>query len=135
MNQKRAWIRIAEAVAAILLVSGVLLFVYSNSFNGPNKADYVYSLQKEVLDSISLNDSLRQAALVDDEFLLTNFASSRIPSSYNVSVKVCRLDTGSTLGCNLGFQVEKDVYVEEIVLSSNLTRYSPKRVRLFVWEK
>ncbi len=135
--QKRGWIRIAEAVAAILIVSGVLLFVYSRGIEGPNNADYIYSLQMGVLDSIASDESLRQAALAYDETSLNNFALSRIPSSFNLSVKVCDLGTGTTLGCNLGFQVDKNIYVEEVIVASNLTYYdnAPRRVRLFVWEK
>ncbi len=137
MRQKGAWIRIAEAVAAILIVSGVLLFVYSKSFEGPSKADYVYNLQKEILDVISSNESLRQAALTDNEGLLNSFVSTRIPSSFNSSVKVCLLGTGSNIGCNLNFQVDKSLYVEEIIVSTNLDTesFQPRRVRLFVWEK
>jgi hypothetical protein len=29
---------------------------------------------------------------------------------------------------------DKDVFVEEIILSSELETYDPKKVRLFVWE-
>ena len=31
--------------------------------------------------------------------------------------------------------VEKEVYADEILISSNLSDFKPKKLKLFVWEK
>ena len=70
VGNKRGWIRILEATIAVMLVSGVLVVVYSRQVDrGVAPADYFYSLQRQILADISSRSDLRMAVLnvdVDD---------------------------------------------------------------------
>jgi len=142
MKNKRGWLRILEATIAIMLVSGVLLVMYSRSVDKVDISERVYSLQREVLMDIALDSELRQAALVvaDDEMdssVLNVFAGEKIPDAFEFLVLVCPLVQSNS--CNPGVDYvtetrDKDVYVEDIVIAGTHDQYVPKKVRLFVWD-
>ncbi len=64
MRNKRGWIRILEATIAVMIVSGVLVVVYSRQVDrGIAPADYFFSLQRQILADISSRSDLRLAVL------------------------------------------------------------------------
>lgn len=143
MQNKRGWIRILEATIAVLLVSSTLVIVYTRQ---PDRvvdaSEYVYLLQKELLSDISLRDDLRSYVLTSTEDQVDSrlhmFVSSKVPATIGARIKVCDLtDPPSPCKLNstdLAATGESDVFVEETVLSSNITNYDPKKVRIFIWE-
>ena len=136
INQKRGWIRILEATIAILLISGVLLVMYSRSVDKVDISERVYSLQQEVLMDIALDSVLRDYALTDDELALDVFADTKMPNAFNFRVRVCALGTACKLNSTDVIATRnKDIYVESIVIAGTHDTYDPKKVRLFVWEE
>lgn len=152
MYNNRGWIRILEATIAVLIVSSVLLVVYSNqSDSGVSAEDYFYDLQNQILSDISFRSDLRLAVLnVGDEEdndvnyqKLNNFVESEIPEFVGFYLAVCEL-TSETDYCKLSGDavketLEKDVFVESKTISSDLGSggdaiYSPREVRLYMWE-
>jgi hypothetical protein len=137
MKNKRGWLRILEAVISIMIISSVLLIVYSGQSQAPDISDRVYVLQKEVLADITLNSVLRENALESNVGALTRYADIKIPPAFNFSLKICDLEAVGI--CKMTTEEiretrDKNVFVEEIILSSNLGTYDPKKVRLFIWE-
>jgi hypothetical protein len=153
MRNKRAWIRILEATMAVLIVSGVLLVVYARqSDRSVSPADYFYSLQRQVLADISSRSDLRLAVLnvnedveTDDNFVIVNdFVNSRVPEAFGYSLRICDLGSNADF-CKMRSDVyistvDRDVFVEEIVISSEIgggedaVGDDPKKVRFFIWE-
>jgi hypothetical protein len=145
---KKGWIRILEATIAIMLVSGVLLVMYSRSVDKVDISERVYSLQQEVLMDIALDSVLRQNVLdvvLDDDGKpeeedvnlkeLNLFADTKMPDAFNFRVRVCALGVPCKLNStDVRDTRNKDVYVEDIVLAGTHDNYDPKKVRLFVWE-
>ena len=133
-----------EATLAILLVSGVMLVMYSRQTFEEDLTDYMYTLQRGVLADISLREDLRAEALAGNESFLNEFADSNIPNSFNQSISICNLSDspGSVLPCTLDdeisiqlFRESRNVYAEEIIISADFNEgYNPKRVVLFVWK-
>ena len=74
---------------------------------------------------------------------LNDFIGGKIPSGFGYSIRVCELGS-ETDYCNMRAPLfiatmDEDIYVEEIVISSELgdgtnAVYNPKKLRLFVWE-
>ena len=134
MNQKRGWVRILEAVLAIMIISGILIFVYSRNVEQNDQSEYVYNLQRQILSQISSDDLLRAKVLEGDVSFLEDYISESVPSSLNFAIKICEAD--SEIYCNIEY-VEGDVYVEEVFVSTNIDSptFSPKKLRMFVWKK
>lgn len=144
-KNKRGWITVLEATIAVMLVSGVLVVVYvgQDSDETPIE-DYIFSLQKQILLDIASRSDLRNSVLIGNQTALDIFASSKVPTAYKSSVKVCNLSS-TTDHCKLNTSevaetYGKDLFVEGIIVSSELGNgttapiYLPKKVKLFIWE-
>ena len=134
--------RILEATVAVMIVSGVLVVVYSRQVDrGMEPADYFYNLQRQILMDVSSNSLLRLAVLNDDINEIERHIGKRIPVAFGYSAKIC--DLGNVCQLDSGIYketIDKDIFVEEIVISSDLGDgsgnqiYDPKKLILFVWE-
>ena len=140
-----------EATIAVMIVSGVLLVVYSKQIDrGVSPADYFGSLQGQILADVSSRNDLRLNVLSvinetseDSNFVaLNNFVGGKIPSAFGYLLRVCVLGS-ETDYCKMDdatfiATMDKDIYVEEIIISAELGEgiavYNPKKVKLFVWE-
>jgi len=141
MNNKRGWLRIAEAVIAIMILFSVLLVISSNqSSDEVDISEQISELQLSALQEISDNQELRQAALSGNidhptemktyEARLEEHARKFFPPEFEVKIKIC---TPDDYVCSLNTKISSDVFVEERIISSTLTLYNPRKVRLFVW--
>ncbi len=144
INNKRGWITVLEATIAVMLVSGVLIVVYvKQGTDDSSVQDYIFSLQRQILADISARSDLRTLALEENETALNVFVNSKVPLAYRSSLKVCRLGSETDF-CKLNSTEvietrEKDLFAEEIVVSSELGNgtiplYEPMKIRLFIWE-
>jgi len=137
VKNKRGWIRILEATIAILIVSSVLVFIYSKQtpkLNAPE--EYIKNLQKKVIRDIHINQTARNLALNDEKTALEDYANLTIPDTIGFSIKICDLTKPCKLDSKIFKQtLDKNVFVEEKIISANLTKYTPKKVRIFAWEK
>ena len=143
MYNKRAWIRILEATIGVMIVSSVLIVVYSNQeTDRVTSEEYIFNLQKKILTDIYSRDDLRKAVLdgsPDNISYIENYTNDRIPTSFSHSIRVCKLGNQTDF-CNLNETifldtVGKDIYAEEIVISSDFEiGYNPKKVKLFIWD-
>ncbi len=128
----KAWLRIVEAFIAILIVIGVVLVVLTKQSPGANISESVYEKQRQVLNIISKNSSLRGFVLAGNNAQINNTISDMVPTSWNYVIEICELDSI----CNSAQTPnDKEVYTTEIVITSTLTQYSPKNLRFFVWMK
>lgn len=129
---KKAWLRILEAFLAVIIVLSAILIIMVKQTPKTDISGEVYETQRKVLDIISKNDSLRDNILIQDNTKINNLIFDLIPKNWNYSTSICNI----SLICPNPFQVhETDVYTTEIIVTSNLTKYSPKKLRFFVWAK
>ena len=139
IKSKRGWIRILEATIAVLMVSGILIVVYSrhnDKRTGPE--DYIYSLQRQILRDIYSRNDLRNYALTENISILDDYVKGKIPKAFNYSLKVCNF-TSPPGPCKLDAAEfiatrNNNIYVEEIIISADFEIYSPKKVKIFIWE-
>ena len=136
IKNKRGWIRIVEAVAGILLLAGVLLVVYSQHQTASSSNDYVYELQKQFLEKVASDDNLRAKVFeVNGEESLQDTANLIFPNNFNFNVSICEL---GAISCGLDEKpLDKEIFVEDRIVTPPLgfSEFSPKKVRIFVWEK
>ena len=153
-KNKRGWMRILEATIAVMLVSGVLVVVYSKQVDrGVAPADYFFSLQRQILSDVSSNSELRLAILKaddgnfqDENFNDTyNFIRNKVPGAFNFSLRICNLSNEDD-HCKMEGEVYiatvgRDVFVEDIVISTQLGETpgesvytSGRKLKFFIWE-
>ena len=131
---RKAWIRILEVFLAILLMLGAILIIMNRRPVESDISDEVYEKQRQILEIISKNDSLRGKIIIGENTEVNDAISQMLPQSWNFSTNICEINNV----CNnpQGSEVfEKDVYSTEVLVTSTLTDYSPKKLRFFVWVK
>jgi len=137
---KRGFIRIMEVMIAITMLSLAVLYVYANKIPPQITLDeYIYNYQKQILSDISINQTLRTYVINEDEDALKE--GIFIPENLDFMVRICDLGTSAT-PCNMpGDQKAEltnngvlEVYAYETIISTNITNYDPKKVRIFIWE-
>ena len=130
MRNKKGWIRIVEAFIAILIVASVL-FVITSRVPIRDRTEEIHETQRFVLEQIATNNTLRGEILEGNKDNSEIFIENNIPTHWNFTVEICEVDNI----CGMPFYVEEEVYADEILITSNLTKYSPKKLKLFVWSK
>ncbi len=143
MKNKRAWIRIAESVFAILILVGVLLLLVNKNAERTDLSETIYDLQISVLGDIAKNYAMRVEVLNGNDEIdgkLYTFVDDRLPNNLDFEIRVCNLDGGACQMQSEVFNINTDIFVEErmisaILVSGGSDELNPKKIRLFVWEK
>jgi len=133
MNNKKAWLRIIEAFMAVLIIASVLIIIMLRNPSQLDLADDIYVKQRFILRQVSFNDSLRGEILQGQTTGTEDFIKTLAPGSWNFTIRVCNFD--EICGIPESFNLEKEIYVDQILITSNLTYYNPKRLKFFVWIK
>jgi hypothetical protein len=136
MENKKAWLRIVEATIGVLLLASVLFIMVVRIPRG-DSGDNIYDVQRFALEQVSKNDTLREEIL--DSTILDKVKTNRTIGNIishqwaylDYNFRVCGVEEV----CGMVDYPDKEVYADEILISSNLTKYSPKKLRLFVWRK
>jgi len=135
-RDRKALIRIIEAVIAVLLITSAFLIILSKqqSFS----EDEVHDRQRAILEFIIKDNDLREKAFNSDMDAtsrdeLKAFISQVAPKSWKYSFNVCEIN----LVCpNLeSVNPEIEIFSSETIITSPITSdiFETKRLRFFVW--
>jgi len=131
---KKGWLRIVEAILAILIILGTVLIIMSKQSPQGEVSGQIYERQRQILDIISKDNNIRETIITTTEYennaLVNNAIKRLIPRSWNYSTNICNLQEVCP---NPGGYLDKDVYATEILITSTLSNYNPKKLRFFVW--
>lgn len=130
MNRK-GFLRIIEASISILIIAGVL-FVFFNQQKVQNSPD-LSELARDILEEVSKNTALRNAVLNNDpNGIVNDFISGKVPGYLSFEMNICEVDASCGTRDYKG-----NVYSAERIISSTIEQpvFSPKKIRLFLWEK
>jgi len=128
---KRAWLKIVEAFLACMIIAAAILIILERQTSPPSIDENVYERQTQILDFISKNESLREKIILNDSDEVNAIISKMIPGNWNFTTNICNLEDI----CSANVPKDREVYSTEILVTSTLTKYSPKKLRFFVWMK
>ena len=143
MKNKKGWLKIAEAFVAVSIVASVVLIVLSKSeAQNPDISPAIRDAEISILREIELNSTLRAEVLATSgEVEWTGFSSAApltktkisgmVPSYLNCSAKIC----DSSSSCSIAETLEEDVYVESTMITSTLSTFNPRVLKLFCLKK
>jgi len=133
MKNKKAWIRIVEAVIGIMIIFGGILFILAKQPVKIDISEEVYEKQRQILEAIANNESMRNEIINGETESTSNFISKNIPSSWNFTISICKTDEICT---STDTPNDRDIYVSETVVSASLTDYPEKKSNklvFFIW--
>ncbi len=137
------WVKVLEVFVAIILVMGLIFFILDRGSPDENMSDDIYEIEVSILKSIQLNESFRTIILNSDvPSNWSNFDSGELNEIKQMilekklevldcEAKICSLREV----CVLETEMDKEVYAQAVVISTDLNNYSPRQVKLFCWEK
>jgi len=132
---KRGWLRIVEAIIGITIITGILLAAYARNVETRDISEQVYELQNLVLGDVVdeyRNDIVSDGDGVEGAINDSIVGRDYFPANFDFEIRVCNI--GEV--CNFrGDFFGGNIYAEERIVSADLENYSPKKLRLFVWEK
>jgi len=128
---KKGWLRILESFIGITLLVGIIIFIYSNNPDNSVSSDIITITQSKILDKIESNNTLRLAVLQNNLIPINESAKLDIPPNFDFEIMICDI---ANANCKASYRPQQS-YVKDKIIASNLTLYSPKKVRLFLWEK
>ncbi len=137
MNQKKGWMRIMEAIIAVLILSSVLIILYINNSPRASYSGIILDSQTKILTGIALNDPIRNATVFGNSTLapmeLREYINYSLADNFDFCVKVCNLDELTCLCENI--DTNNEIFVEDRIIGGNVYNSTSKLVRLYVWEK
>lgn len=147
-GDKRGWIRIVEAVIALLLILGVLLFVINKGYfrSEGSISSKVYGDQIAILRGIELNQDLRFEILnakwpTEENQLSWNGIPqivkdkiiSTTPAYLNCTAKLCELDKICILSDAETPTKVGNIYSQAVAIAAEQNIYQPRQLKLFCW--
>ncbi|MEM4325787.1 MAG: hypothetical protein QXU40_00605 [Candidatus Pacearchaeota archaeon] len=136
--KKKGWVRIVEAFISVLIVSWVVLFILNNQdFRIFKESQEIRIIEEDMLRNIQLNYSLRNYILsTEEEVDWNNFPNNlrevitrKIPAGFECSGKICDINSE----CNLNILEKRNIYTQTAIITSNITYYHPKIIKIFCW--
>ena len=155
---KRGYIRTIEAIIAILILFGFIIFVIQKSPEVLTKVpESVSNAQRSILDQIANDEALRNCVLsydLEGNKHCTDFnyfpqgpdcrynnngydnttievlIENTLPSNYGYACEICP----QTLSCaqDLGIPIEEDIFTDTTLITNGV---KTRLVRLYIWEK
>jgi len=134
MKNKHGWIRIVEALVAILLIIGFVLLIIEGSSVKKDVSSRIYLTENAILTEIQLNSTFRDYILdvsVPLEFEnfeqdLKNHITNRLPEYLECDAKIC-----AASNVCINEILEEDVYVRSLMIAGDADVYNPKQLKLF----
>ena len=138
IKQKKAWIRVVEAISAVLLITGVLLVVLNQREIEDKNPIFMKDLQISILREIQTTSALREQVFYqtypspggeDLGSLINATIKKRLMSEISCGGKICEINDA----CIPNTEIQKDVYVESAFFSVDSISYKPRKLNLFCW--
>jgi hypothetical protein len=142
MVNKKGWLKILEVFFTILLITGAALIIIEKEGFKEDNFNRIYENEISILREIELNETLRANILnssvpLEGKNFDGNLSSvkekidSKTLSYMECEAKLCEIDSS----CLLDISTEEEIYTKSITLFANLTRYAPRKLKLFCWKK
>ena len=103
----------------------------SNKNTGYSSPEKIYEKQREILNIIIKNDSLREKIINNQNEDVRNAIQIMIPGNWNFTTSICNINDI----CNTETPYDREVYPSDVIVTSTLQKYEPKKLRFFVWVK
>ncbi|MBI5803493.1 hypothetical protein HY448_02295 [Candidatus Pacearchaeota archaeon] len=136
-KNKSGWIRIIEALFMIVVITGFILVILNKDVLVKDDSDAIYLKEHFILKEIQSNATLRDSVLNSSVPLEWNSFPAVLQAKINQTQdlncvgKICAIsDICSLTGTN-----EDNLYAQSIMITSNINKYEPKKLKVFCWKK
>jgi|SRR3989344_1327883 len=145
-SNKKGFLRIVEAFIAILLITGVVLYIISRGSSGDVKVERkIYEIEDTVLKEISRNTVYREKIVAytvasptsEDEIFIEELSNDvvkpKIPQGFDFVINICELNSACPLPIDYPYE-DAEIYSRSTPITATLEEYAPKQLRIFIWK-
>lgn len=148
MVNKKGWIRVIEAFLSAMLIIVILVLVAMNQQK--NQPEYnsegFYNYEASAIRYIELNNTLRGEIIAIPSSNLplnpdssgytfppaiTNAINSKIPGSFICEAQICKPEGP----CDYWKNTNNNLYSQQVLITSNITNYNPRKLKIFCQQK
>ena len=142
-KDRKAWLRMVETVLAIMVIMGAILMILGRQAPTFDITKDVYEKQKDILDIINKNDSLREQVILKNDcgYSICETIKKLMPNGWNFAINICNITQicgnvyfDSLSAADKEASQGKEIFASEVLVASTLKNYDPKKLRLFVWQ-
>lgn len=131
-RNKHGWIRIVEAFVAVLIIAGVVLVLLDEGRIKKNdNSEEIYKIEESILSDIQNDNAIRSSVLSLDLTAVSNRVNYLKPSFLDCTTKICSIEET----CEFGVVLEENIYSRDVIITTNQTDFSPKKVKIFCYRK
>lgn len=131
---KKAYIKTLEAIiAAVLILVAIFAILPKTEKKEAFTPDIVKSSQQFILKQIANNESLRSCVVfleTCDLFYIERAIIENLPPGYDYTFKIC-----SSPNCLADTPIDRSVFMDDTLISSDSKKQNPKIVRIWFWKK
>jgi len=130
MENKNGQVRIIEAAIAVMLFFAFIIFVQQQNPR-TDISNSIYKIQHQILVEMEKNESLRDSVMNGNVSRVLDYARFRLqPYNLNIEMSICSTrESCICKNCPAG----KQIYGDNIIISSSLSGYDPKKLSMFIW--
>lgn len=154
IHNRRGWIRIVEALIAIMIIATAILLITPRNPN-PDVGGEIHNKQRAILETMARNDSFRSeiitlnsrrtgncrvisssdACTLSKQCTFMNFIKKNLPATLDYAATICNIYSFNNTV--LPPNCVTDLYVSDTILSINITglQTSQTKVQLYSWLK
>jgi hypothetical protein len=130
-GNKKGIVRVLESAIAVVILLGFITVVLSKQVQQPDSADTVYKIQHQALREVADNYTLRTQIMngyLNDTY---DYIEKRLkPFPVTFAIASCNPKES----CHYeGLPPDKDIYADEIIISTNLSYYNETKLAIFSW--
>lgn len=139
IKNKKGWIRVLEAFIAIVMLLGFVLIMLGQITSNAKKNSLTQENNIKILRGIETNLTLRNAVLISDvpknsnetgfPTELKNYVGNNLLSGEECRLYICSPESN----CEM-LSLNKEVYSSQILIFSNSTYYSPRKLKIFCYD-
>jgi cell division protein FtsL len=133
LNNREGFIRIAELLIAVTLITIIFLIVYKQNIPKQETQDLT-ELARDILAEIGAQEDLR-SEIISNQTNATNmiktlnFINNSVPDYINFELRACTINSA----CGQSTYVGNVFSAERIISSSISGNFSSVKLRLFLW--
>lgn len=134
LKNKKAWLRIVEAFMAVLIVMSVLLVIVVRANNRSYEGE-IDAMQRNILLTVYRDNTLRSQVINNDTTGVNELIKTIVPDWINYASQICNPLDLCPLNASSKVLLNKEIYANDVVITSNLTVYSERKLKIFFWRK
>ena len=130
MNRKGI-VRVLESAIAVVILLGFVTVILSRQVQEPDNADTIYKIQHQALREVADNYTLRNGIISGKLNETYNYIGKRL-EPFPVTFAISSCNPKESCLCK-ECPVDKDIYADEIIISTNLSYYNETKLAIFSW--